>query len=65
MGRIRPLVVMAGCLCCGAVLMSCGGCAPQLDRIELAVQNNGNEISRLRAENLRLQQNVEAVTSLL
>ncbi len=57
--------VAAGCLCCVALMMSLGGCAPQLDRIELAVQKNGDEVSRLRAENMRLQQEVEAVTALL
>ena len=41
------------------------GCAPQLDRIEVAVQENRDEISRLQAENKRLLQEVEALGQLL
>ena len=41
------------------------GCAPQLDRIEVSVQENRDEISRLQAENKRLLQEVEALGQLL
>lgn len=41
------------------------GCAPQLNRIEVAVQDNRDEIGRLQAENRRLLQEVEALGQLL
>ena len=41
------------------------GCAPQLDRIELGVQENHDEIARLQAENRRLMQEVQALGQLL
>jgi len=56
---------LIGCCVLWGGLLAMAGCAPQLDRIELAVQQNGDEIARLRAENLRLQQDVAAVTALL
>jgi len=40
-------------------------CAPQLDRIELAVETNRDEIAALRAENRRLTQDVAALAELL
>ncbi len=55
----------------GAVLVTAAGlamltgCAPQLDRIELAVQVNRDEMAELRAENRRLQQEVQALAQLL
>lgn len=48
-----------------AVLVMATGCAPQLDRIEVSVQENKDEISRLQAENKRLLQEVEALGQLL
>ncbi|MCP4293154.1 MAG: tetratricopeptide repeat protein [bacterium] len=41
------------------------GCAPQLDRIEVAVQDNHDEMSVMKAENKRLLQEVEALAELL
>lgn len=41
------------------------GCAPQLDRIELGVQENRDEVATLRAENRRLSQEVKALAELL
>lgn len=41
------------------------GCAPQLDRIELGVQQNNDEVARLQAENRRLMQEVQALGQLL
>ena len=46
-----------------AVLVS--GCAPQLDRIEISVQDNRDEISRMQTENKRLLQEVQALGQLL
>lgn len=48
-----------------AVLAVMTGCAPQLDRIELSVQENRDEISRLQTENKRLLTEVEALGQLL
>jgi TolA-binding protein len=45
------------------VLMA--GCAPQLDRIEVSVQGNRDEISRLQTENMKLLQEMEALGQLL
>jgi len=47
----------------GLVLAS--GCAPQLDRIEVAVQENAATLAEMRAENRRLEQEVEALAQLL
>ena len=41
------------------------GCAPQLDRIELGVSENADEIATLRTENQRLTQEVSALAALL
>jgi tol-pal system protein YbgF len=41
------------------------GCAPQLDRIEVSVQENRDEISRLQAENKKMLQEVQALGQLL
>lgn len=48
-----------------AVALLSVGCAPQLDRIELGVQENADEIATLRTENQRLSQEVEALAALL
>lgn len=52
------LVVLAA-----AVLL--GGCAPQLNRIEMSVQDNNDAIARMQAENKRLTQEVQALGALL
>ena len=41
------------------------GCAPQLDRIELGVQENRDDVAQLQAENRRLMQEVQALGQLL
>ena len=51
------LAVFAGALA--------AGCAPQLDRIEVGVQENRDEISVLQAENKRMMQEVQALGQLL
>jgi len=56
---VGPLLIMAA----AAVLVS--GCAPQLDRIEVSVQENRDEIFKMQTENKRLLQEVEALGQLL
>jgi len=41
------------------------GCAPQMDRIEVSVQENRDELSRLQTENMKLLQEVQALGQLL
>lgn len=56
-------------LTAGIVLMLAGlaltGCAPQLNRIEVSVQDNQDSIARMQVENKRLTQEVMALGSLL
>ncbi|HOX26491.1 MAG TPA: tol-pal system protein YbgF [Candidatus Krumholzibacteria bacterium] len=58
------------CLRAGAAVAAVAGlgflaaCAPQLDRIELAVQDGRDEVAALRAENRRLAQEVTALGEL-
>ncbi len=47
----------------GVLLWS--GCAAQLDRIEVGIQTNRDEISQLEAENKRLQLEVQSLTELV
>jgi len=47
----------------GALLLA--GCAPQLNRIEMAVQDNHDAIARMQAENKHLTQEVQALGALL
>jgi tol-pal system protein YbgF len=55
----------------GAALVAAAGlsllaaCAPQLDRIEVAVQENRSELTALRAENRRLTLEVQSLANLL
>ncbi len=42
-----------------------GGCAPQLDRIESAVQQNQAEIADMQAQNRRVQQEVGSLADML
>ena len=58
-GRAGAIIVMV------AGLGLLGACAPQLNRIELAVQENHDELAELRAENRRLQQETAALAQLL
>lgn len=56
----------AGAACVAAAgLGLLAACAPQLDRIELAVQANRSELAELRAENRRLASEVQALAHLL
>jgi tol-pal system protein YbgF len=48
-----------------AAVVLVSGCAPQLDRIELAVQDNHDAIANLQTENRRLGQEVKALSELL
>jgi tol-pal system protein YbgF len=60
-GRRRAAALLA---LVGAVSVL-GGCAPQLDRIEASVQDNATVLAEMRAENRRLEQEVEALARLL
>lgn len=62
--RIRGTAAAAAVvLAAGAVLVS--GCAPQLDRIEVAVQDNHDELARMQVENKRLMTEMQAMGELL
>lgn len=56
--RLTVLVMAAG-------LTLLVGCAPQLNRIEVAVQDNRDQIARMQAENKRLLQEVQALNQLM
>ena len=61
-----PFIRRAGAvLVTAAGLSLLGACAPQLDRIELAVQENTDEMAEMRSENRRLQQEVQSLAALL
>lgn len=49
----------------GMMVLLLAGCAPQLDRIETAVQDNHDEMTLLKAENKRLMSEVQALNQLL
>lgn len=49
----------------GVAVLLFAGCAPQLDRIELAVQDNQDEMSVMQVENKRLMAEVQALNALL
>ena len=55
---MRHLVMAAG-------LLLLAGCAPQLNRIEVAVQDNRDQVARMQAENKRLLQEVQALNQLM
>jgi TolA-binding protein len=57
----RPAVVLAALVLVSAAV----GCAPQLDRIEVSVQENHDEMADLKAENRRLLREMEALGQLL
>ena len=59
---VRPILLLAGTAAL-AVLFT--GCAPQLDRIEVSVQENRDELSRLQVENKKMLQEVQALGQLL
>jgi TolA-binding protein len=54
----------ANVLVAGALLLI-AGCAPQLDRIEVSVQDNRDEISQLQTGNKKMLQEVQALGQLL
>ena len=56
--------LLTAALLVGAVLGGTG-CAPQLDRIEVAVQDNNDAISQMKAENKRTLQEIQALGQLL
>lgn len=60
-GRIRSLAAVA--LVATAALGA--GCAPQLDRIEVGVQENRDDLARMQVENRRLAQEMQALGQLL
>lgn len=57
-GLLKSSAFMAG-----LILLS--GCAPQLNRIEVAVQDNRDQVARMQAENKRLLQEVQALNQLM
>jgi tol-pal system protein YbgF len=63
MGKLAPKYGYAWLWLAATALLA--GCAPQLDRIEVAVQENRDEISRLQTENLKLLTEMEALGQLL
>ncbi len=60
--KFRPMLLWAG-IAVLAILVT--GCAPQLDRIEISVQDNRDELSRLQVENKKMLQEVQALGQLL
>ena len=62
MNNFRIHLLMAGMVVL-AVLVT--GCAPQLDRIEVSVQENRDELSGLQIENKKMLQEVQALGQLL
>jgi TolA-binding protein len=63
-GRRTAAVGLGWAVICLAGLLA-AGCAPQLDRIEVSVQENRDEIARLQVENRRLMTELEAMGQLL
>ncbi len=63
--RLQFLFSLVTVALLGVTVLGSVGCAPQLDRIEVAVQDNHDEMSLLKAENRRLLQEVEALGALL
>lgn len=59
---LRPVGLLLITAAAAALLT---GCAPQLDRIEVSVQDNRDEISRMQVENKKLLQEVQALGQLL
>ena len=64
--ELRRYLGTAGMMVLGAMVIGVvAGCAPQLDRIEVSVQKNRDEISRLQTENMKILQEVQALGQLL
>lgn len=59
------LLMMRGMPLLAAGLILLSGCAPQLNRIETAVQDNRDQVARLQAENKRLLQEMQALNQLM
>ena len=55
------MLVVAGL----TLVMLFAGCAPQLNRIEVAVQDNRDQVARMQAENKRLLQEMQALNQLM
>ncbi len=62
---MKPMKLTMAAILLGMAALAHTGCAPQLDRIEVGVQGNRDEISRLAAENKRLMQELVALGQLL
>ena len=56
---------VAGAAALLTLLVLAGGCAPQLDRIEMAIQESQDDVANLQVENRRLLQEMQAVGQLL
>lgn len=57
--------VLLTMLMASAGLTLVAGCAPQLNRIEVAVQDNRDQVARMQAENKRLLLEVQALNELM
>jgi tol-pal system protein YbgF len=55
----------AATLLAGVAVLLLAGCAPQLDRIEVSVQETQDQVARLQAENKRLMQETQSIAQLL
>ena len=64
MGKTRLLSTVAAALL-GVAAALLTGCAPQLDRMELQLQENQDEIAQLQVENQRVLQELQALNQLL
>lgn len=62
--EMNSRIILAAVLLGAAAIMTVG-CAPQLDRIEVAVQENQDEIAKLQSENKRMLQELTALGQLL
>ncbi|MFO7652291.1 MAG: tetratricopeptide repeat protein [Candidatus Krumholzibacteriia bacterium] len=60
--KLRRAAVLGGAV---VVVLVAGGCAPQLDRIELNVQETRDGMAELKAENTRTQQELTALTTMI
>ena len=63
--KVMSLPKRTATLLAGVAVLLLAGCAPQLDRIEVAVQENSDELAQLQAENKRLLQEVQSMGQLL
>lgn len=64
-GGTRAAALRALPAAVAVAVLTGGGCAPQLDRIETGVQQNRDDIARLEAENRRVVQEIQSLIALL